>query len=206
MRMISALHIALFALPMSPAFAQENSSCHDVVDDDLRLNCYDSATGYEPPGDIKKPANEIGNWRVTVDSSPMDDSKTVIVQLDSTNAVINQYGQPTEGWILLRCKENTTSMYVSFAGYFMSDLNGKGRVEYRLDNLNMSSVRMSESNDHSVLGLWTGGQSIPMIKSMFGHEKMVMRATPFSDSTVTLEFDIGGLDNAVVELREACNW
>ncbi|AXI54781.1 hypothetical protein C1J05_09975 [Sulfitobacter sp. JL08] len=200
------LPLILIASPMTQTVAQEFNSCHDVADDTLRLDCYDAATNYEPPAEVEKNTDGIGNWKVIVDSSPMDDSKSVFVQLDSTNMPADRYGQSKNGWIGIRCKENTTSMFVSFADHFMSDHNGKGNVEYRLDDLSMSSVRMNESNDNSVLGLWSGSKSIPMIKKMIGRKKMVMRAMPFSDSTVTLEFDIVGLENAIVELRNACSW
>jgi type VI secretion system protein VasI len=56
------------------------------------------------------------------------------------------------------------------------------------------------------LGLWNGNAAIPFIKKMMEHEKMVIRATPFSDSAVTAEYRISGLEEAIKPLRDACKW
>ena len=88
----------------------------------------------------------------------------------------------------------------------MADIQGKGRITYRLDSEDAARHTFRESNDNQALGLWSGGQAIPFIKGMLGHDRMLIRATPFSDSTVTGEFNIAGLDEAIKPLREACNW
>ena len=107
--------------------------------------------------------------------------------------------------LVIRCVENTTALYFHFGGLFMSDLD-HGHVEYRIDKKKPSSRRFQESNDHEALGLWSGAGSIPFIKEMFGAEKLLIRATPHSESMVTGEFNIGGLEQAIEPLRKACHW
>jgi type VI secretion system protein VasI len=87
----------------------------------------------------------------------------------------------------------------------MSD-HQHGKVIYRLDEKPAGEKNMRESTDHKALGLWNGGASIPFIKQMFSHEKLLIRATPHSESPVTATFAISGLENAIKPLRENCGW
>lgn len=87
----------------------------------------------------------------------------------------------------------------------MSSIQGKGRITYRLDTEQAKNRDFVESNNNMALGLWSGSSAIPFIKGMLGHEKLVIRATPFSDSTVTAQYDLSGLNEAIKPLREACN-
>lgn len=52
----------------------------------------------------------------------------------------------------------------------------------------------------------SGGQTIPVIQEMFDAEQLTVRATPFNESTITVQFPIAGLQEAIEPLREACNW
>ena len=65
---------------------------------------------------------------------------------------------------------------------------------------------MRESTDNRALGLWRGGESIPVIKSMLGKRRMIVRATPYGDSPFMAEFIIAGLDEEIEPLRNACSW
>jgi type VI secretion system protein VasI len=56
------------------------------------------------------------------------------------------------------------------------------------------------------MGLWSGGQAIPLIKQMFGRKNFLVQATPFNESPLTLDFDIIGVEEAVKGLRTACDW
>lgn len=106
----------------------------------------------------------------------------------------------------MACRENETNLWIRFGECFMSSIQGKGRVTYRLDSEQAATRNFRESNNNMALGLWSGGTAIPFIKNMIGHDQMIVRATPFSDSTVTGEYNIAGLEEAVKPLREACNW
>lgn len=87
-----------------------------------------------------------------------------------------------------------------------SEYNDYGDVTYRIDENPSKSIAMDESTDNRALGLWSGGQAIPFIKQMLGGQTMVTRFTPYNDSPVTAEFNISGLDKAIIALREQCKW
>ena len=201
MRLVSAILI-IFLTHSTQVIAQEE--CKTIIDNDERLACYDIAVGAIET-ETKQPLKK-GNWILKTDVSPLTDDKNVFLSLTSENVIPSRFGGSGKGRMWVRCMENTTSIFVNFNEAFMSDHAGGGRVEYRLDKSPLSRAVFRESNDNKGLGLWSGNEAIPLIKRMLGHEKMVIRATPFSESSITLTFDISGFENAVSELRETCNW
>lgn len=188
-----------------PALQAETlQTCATLTDTAKRLECYDGLAVKEvAPVVIPQTKSE---WSVRVTTSPIDDSKKVFLQVVGVNGVTTRYGQEGQLILTLACRENVTSAYISFGGHFMSDLNGSGRVTYRVDDKSAQRKSFSESNDHEALGLWNGGSAIPWIKSLFGGNRMYVEATPFSENAVSDFLPIAGLEDAIAPLRDACGW
>ena len=197
----------LTALPA----AADMTRCLDLADDDARLACYDEEAGYAPaagtPSDTDQAdaGTDTGDWTIDVEKSVMDDSTNVFLFLDADQQTNCPY-KDAPHTIAIACRENETNLWFRFGGCFMSDIQGKGRVTYRLDSDQARTKSFRESNNNMALGLWSGGQAIAFIKEMFGHERMIVRAQPFSESQVTGHYDIAGIETAIKPLREACNW
>jgi type VI secretion system protein VasI len=147
-----------------------------------------------------------GKWQVSQTKSAFDDSTTVVLILDSENVVKGQFGAPGPARMFLRCKENTTSAYLVLNDLFLSDIQGFGTVDYRLDDQKASSIKMDVSTDNKALGVWSGVQAIPFIEGLIGVEKLVLRATPYNDSPIEASFDLSGLADAIIPLRSTCKW
>lgn len=200
-RTLIACAVAALALA-APAGAQER--CKTITDDAARLACYDvendvlEITTEDPIG--------IGKWDKQIRVSPMTDDRNIYLRLESENQIRGRFGGPGNAVLWLRCMENTTAVLMDFNGHFMSDIQGYGRVEYRLDDAEMARFATTASTDNSTLGLWRGNVAIPFIKRLLAHERLILRATPYNESAVTATFDIRGIDEAVIELRETCGW
>lgn len=147
-----------------------------------------------------------GRWIVTEDTSAFDDSRTVVLTIDSNEAIRGQFGGPGPVTMFLRCKENRTVLYLWLNDLFLSDIQGFGVVDYRIDDQKAATVRMESSTDNKALGLWDGGKSIPFLKKLMDGQRVVFRATPFNESPVEFSFDLTGLETAISPLREACSW
>ncbi|WP_413872290.1 type VI secretion system-associated protein TagO [Albidovulum sp.] len=152
------------------------------------------------------PAGGTGRWVVSEDKSAFDDSRTVVLSVESDDDIRGQFGPPGPASLYLRCMENTTVVYLVLNDLFLSDIQGFGKVEYRIDDGKAASVSMAASTDNKALGLWSGGSSIPFIEKLIRGERVVFRATPFNESPVEFTVDLTGLETAVVPLREACSW
>jgi type VI secretion system protein VasI len=197
--------LKIFALGVvSGTSAAAQEECKSIIDDQARLACFDLAYGVRTIAPTDGPSP--GKWQKSVQQSALTDEKTVVLRLSSDDEIRGQFGDTGPATLILRCLENTTSAYFLFNDHFLADIQGYGKVDYRLDQNTMRSANMDVSTDNKALGLWSGGKSIPFLKAMLGHSTMVVRATPFNESSVTVTFDISGIDGAIQELRDTCHW
>lgn len=194
--------IIFFFVLSSQAAAQSAVDCARIENPDDRLSCYD---GLFLEVATPSPAAD-SSWQVQITDSALDDSRRVILIVESNEPLRGRFGVENHGQLMLRCQENTTNAFIYFGGHFMSDLRGGGRVDYRVDRRDATRVSMTNSNDNQALGLWRGGTAIPFIRDLFGGSDLYVRATPFSESRIEMNFNITGLEEAIAPLREACNW
>jgi type VI secretion system protein VasI len=145
-------------------------------------------------------------WNVEEERSKIDDSTNVYARLESIEPIHSKLGRPYPMEIMVACRERKTAIFIVFAGHFMSSHAGGGIVTYRIDSRPVQRKEFANSSDHKALGLWSGAQSIPFIKELIGASKLLIRATPFSETPVTAEFDISGAEDALSPLRKACGW
>ena len=172
--------------------------------DASRLECYDLIFRKSDASNIA-PANK-GNWHVKIEKSKLDDTETVVVSLNSDDRHTKRFGDSAMLDLILRCKEGVTTAYVVFAGEFMSDINGGDRVAFRIDSNKAENLSFSTSNNHTSLGLWDTRSATSFIGKLIGANRLFVRAVPFSESSVSGNFTLTGLDAAIVPLQRACKW
>jgi len=199
-----AASVMLMLMLMPAAAADSPLDCAKIDDDQQRLNCYDRI--YRTTTTTAAPAASNGRWVVVSDTSKIDDSVNVMMVATALKPVVNRYGHTEDAQLYILCRENTTDLSVFFGGEHMADLGSYGEVTTRIDKQKAVTKRWVESTDNKHLGLWGGGRSIPFIKTLFGGKVLLVQATPYSENTLTLEFPIEGIENAIIPLREACNW
>lgn len=217
-RLVRSLAILLLSLPpaagATPAGAAEQ--CNAISDENLRLACWDKL--YPPVQGVSSAAASSSNepsseepiepifWYTRTDTSAIDDSKGVYINIQSIGTVPGKYGDSQPAELLLRCSEHVTAVTLQLADNFMADTEGYGTVTYRIDQKPAQKKDFQESTDNSVLGLWSGGAAIPFIKSLFGAKTLIVRATPFNESAMEATFNITGTQEVVKPLRAACGW
>lgn len=163
----------------------------------------------EEPVAPSPPPKPQSPWYVSEEVSPMDDSRNVYLSTRSSEAVPGRYGRSTvRPTLYVRCVENTTALILHMDGHHMasSEYHTWGDVDMRIDDGKAFTKPMTQSTNNRSLGLWSGGTSIPVIRQMFGAEQLTVRATPYSESPMTMTFDISGLEEEIAPLREACHW
>jgi type VI secretion system protein VasI len=169
-----------------------------------------------------QPASQ-DKWVVKEDRSPMDDSKTVVLSLDSDDVIQGPLGssKPT---LIVRCKEGKTQVYVStgMAASVEQDLDG-GPVDYhtvriRLDQADAFAEDWSESTDNKALfasdivfdqsggiAAYEGGAA-EFAKQLANASMFTFQFTPFDGNTQTARFNVRGLRDHLNNLAEACGW
>lgn len=193
----------LFAASVSPSSAtdlqQQLRECSRIEDSVKRIACFDALPA------VPSAPTSTGTWKVNTEISKIDDSTNVTIFTKSLGQIEGRFGE--SGYITLgiRCRENTTDLYFHFAGQFMSDYGG-GEITYRIDKEPAKTKKFGESNNHEALGLWSGSEAIPFIKSLFGAHRLFVQATPYGENAVGGEFIVTGLENAVKPLRQAFGW
>lgn len=200
--------VILLSAILLAAAAQARAAVDDCVgiDTDLdRLACYDRESGRVPHTTMKETA---GKWNVSVETSDFKDTTDVFLRLESDDVVsCGRYRAAQEVSLLIRCKENTTALFIAADCHLTSsDYDGYGDVDVRLDDTPSTTISMDASTNNRSLGLWSGGRAIPFIKAMLGKDVLITRFTPYGESPVTAKFQITGLDKAITPLRESCGW
>lgn len=198
----------LFILPLlvttwQTAFAVTIDDCSKIKNDAERLACFDSIN--KTKNDAKQEESKK-NWKVVERHSKLDDSVSYILIAISDEKVDETEGLGGYGSIGIACSKNTTRILFQAGSQYLSDTGNYNRVAYRLDKEKSDTISMDVSEDGDALGLWSGDVSIPLIKKMFGHEKIVVEITPYRETAVTMEFNIAGLEEEIKPLRQACNW
>jgi type VI secretion system protein VasI len=145
---------------------------------------------------------EDDGWTKRVDTSPIDDSRSIYLHLNAEEPVGPAYDR-TYPSLHLRCVENSTAAYVSLGIYLgLYD----ARAEYRIDGDEAKTETWQISDSGDAAGHFFGGGAIPFVKSLLDTEKLVVRLYPYSESPVTMTFRTAGLREHAADLAETCGW
>ena len=146
-----------------------------------------------------------GEWDVSSSINPLDDSTTVL------SILLAKSGKGTWGdnvGLLARCKSNKTEVFVAWGSYM-----GSGGI-YGSD-LHPVTVRIG--TDNSMNQYWSyssngkstfAPQPIKLLRQIVksNSTKLVLQASPYSESPITAVFDTTGAKESLATLAKTCNW
>lgn len=202
--------VAISALALAAPFAANADAnknlarCAAESNSVKRLECYDllsSRLGAAPPAPS---STTVSKWRVSKETSRLDDSTNVIISLDADS--------PISGWprkthtpsLILRCKEKKTEAYIVTGMTPQVEYGTDGAtVTLRFDKEKATKYRTSKSTDSEALFF---SQSIALSKKMLGHKTLLFEFVPFNSSPAMTTFDLRGLDEAIRPVRDTCKW
>ena len=87
------------------------AECALITSPTKRLLCYDEIFLKEPD---HSDSSSVGHWQITEKTNPLDDSKTVILAVASTEGR-NRWGKAPV--LIARCKSDETEVYISWNEY-----------------------------------------------------------------------------------------
>lgn len=179
---------------------KEVAKCAAVSNDINRLECYDNlakSNKLAPNSNIKS-ANK-GDWKVNIDVNPLDDSKTVILSIYSNENIRTGFRNQKIP-LIIRCKSNTTDLYINWANYLGLDSTN---VTTRIDKDNAITEKWVLSTDNKAT---FARNAISLAKRMLQGSTLIAQTTPYSESPVMVTFNLDGLQEAIKPLRETCKW
>jgi len=203
--MFGLLVLCLMASSVHAATVKQLATCSGNKNAVERLACFDNLAKTESADAPTTETADKGDWRVTSQTSKINDKTNVFLVAESIDEVRQRYGDSAKAAVNIVCREGHTDIYLTFGNNFLADIQGYGELTLRLDKRPAKKIHMSESTDHMALGLWNGVGG-KLIKSMFGANHLFVEVTPFNESAVTAEFRIAGLEQAIEPLRKACKW
>ncbi|MDR2368084.1 MAG: type VI secretion protein [Deltaproteobacteria bacterium] len=143
------------------------------------------------------------NWALTSEHSVMSDSQNVtILNLAPVRHSANFTKEQAS--LFIRCENGKTDLAVIFRARLESDYSKGVSVQHRIDqNDTVTSFWRYSTNLQGIFA----NNPIALIKSLIGAGRVTFRV-PRYDSSAVMEtyFNLGGLDQAIVPLREACHW
>lgn len=193
--------ILMFTDTHESGATEDGTSCGAIENVAERLLCYDGI--FRTPN-TDMPART--NWDVSISTSPLTDEQTVVALVLSNEEISCGRSTDQRMILLVRCKENSTSLYFDTGCHMTSGHGDYGKMEMRIDTQTAISVSGAESTNNEALGLWGGAKSIPIIKKMLGGELLTVRMTPFVQNPFVVTFNIAGMQSAIAPLRKACSW
>jgi type VI secretion system protein VasI len=170
------------------------AKCGAISNGVARLDCFDSlAKGRMLPsaeGKSTSPPGGKGKWEVTIETNPIDDSKTVALVLKD---------EAQKAGLILRCQQARPEVYIAWLNYLGSD---DPSVLTRIGDLPAETKRWGLSTDKRAT--FYPGDDGKLMLQLEGVERFVAQVTPYSESPVTAVFDVRGLREAIEPLSSTC--
>lgn len=180
--------------PLISANQGTGAECALITSPTKRLLCYDGIFLKEPE---QSDSSSVGDWQITEKTNPLDDSKTVILAVASTEGT-NRWGETPV--LIARCKSDETEVYISWNEYLGSD---SSRVTLRVGDEPARVELWQHSTDDQATFAQT---DIRLLKQMLKANRLVAQVTPYKESPVTAIFPLAGLSEAIKPLRATCGW
>ena len=149
-------------------------------------------------------------WDIESETSLLTDEKNVYITTESNESLACSRNQ-SKATLQISCRENVTFLVlVTDCHLTSSEYNSYGEITYRIDSMPARTKDFTKSTNNKALGLWEGWASLPLIRELVGSysspKKLVMRFTPYGESSETITFNIRGLKEKIRPLAQACNW
>ena len=176
----------------APAPAQSLATCAAITADAQRLQCYDNLAKAQAA-----PGAEAG-WKLYTATNPVDDSKTVALQLAASNQQ-SRFGEPI--LLTLRCAARKTAAYIEWRS-FLGEMNATMTVRFG----NEKAVTQNWGLSADKTAAFAPGDATAFIRHLAKVDQLVAQTTPYSQGPVTAIFKTAGLAAAAAPLAQNCGW
>ncbi|EAQ9981460.1 type VI secretion protein [Salmonella enterica] len=195
--------------PMRPKTLEKFESrdqCRYEAWKEKRLTCYDyffppTFTDAQVKKNSDKVSGDVGDWKANITTSPIDDSKNVVISIDGNDSFRDPFGQMTIPTLYVACRENKTELFINWGVYLGLD---KTTMIHRIDKQKAVNKVWSISTDTKAV--FYDGKVIDFIKKLESGHKLFTQITPYNESPVSTTFNLSGLSEVIKPLQESCGW
>ncbi|HDR2588170.1 TPA: type VI secretion protein [Enterobacter ludwigii] len=185
----------------------ENSGqCRDEAWVGKRLACYDrffsptfAGAHHSGAGDSKRV--DSGQWKTSISTSPIDDSKNVLVAVDADEPFTSPYGEPTTPTLVVACREKKTQAFIDWGVYLGLD---ETTMIHRIDK--RKAVTRSWYISTGSTAVLYSGNTIDFIKNLGSGDMLFAQIVPYGEDSISATFNLGGLSEALKPLQKSCGW
>lgn len=146
--------------------------------------------------------SSMGDWSVRTELSPLDDIKTVYLNLKAADSPELRGTSAYAPQMGLTCTGSKIEGYVFIRSRPEVDRSGLATVRIRFDTLEPQTLRLEKSLKEDALFL---DKPASTLKEMLGHERMLFGYTPRGSDEIVTAFDLRGVEEAVNRLVEGCD-
>src|SRR5690606_31248127 len=196
-------------LMVQPVLAQVTNPerCAAIGPATERLECYDSLfraevfTGQADAEDTP----EMGMWASGVEVSQIEGTELPFASTQSEQLIpaLPRGREPARMTIL--CENEETVVQFSFANQAMGTPNSNsGLITLQFDRQPPRSQSLDLSPDRTALGIYETPVARELINQLLVSERLLVRAQPQGQRSVTISFELEGMELALAPVREAC--
>ena len=203
------LAVAGFSAAAVPALAQTAPErCAAIGPASERLSCYDSIfrsgqfTGDEDGDDADQ-----GLWTSGIEISQIEGTEVPFATLESEQLIPALAGGRAPARLTALCVDGETTLQFGFAGSAMgTPTSNSAAITLQYDRQPPRTQSVDLSPDRLSIGFFEAAPAREVIDQLRQAQRLFVRATPQSQRSVTVSFQLEGIETALQPVREACGW
>ncbi|WP_196259226.1 type VI secretion system-associated protein TagO [Pelagibacterium limicola] len=197
-------------LAVAPAGAQQTSPerCALIGPATERLACYDSLfRSDEFTGEGEEDTPQQGMWASGVEVSQIEGTERPFATLQSEQLIPALPRGRAPARMTIMCLDGTTVVQFGFAGYPLgTPTSNSGILTIQFDRLPGRSQSLQLSADRTALGFFSTNDAMNFLDQLLQAQRLLVRAQPQGQRSATVSFQLEGIEQALVPVREACGW
>ncbi|WP_421952398.1 type VI secretion system-associated protein TagO [Pelagibacterium sp.] len=198
----------LLVAPMPAPAQTAPERCAAIGPASERLACYDSIFRSDQfTGDDGDAAGDQGLWTSGIEVSQIEGTEVPFATLESEQLIPALAGGRAPARVTILCVDGETTLQFGFAGSAMgTPTSNSAAITLQYDRQPPRTQSVALSPDRLAIGFFETAQARPVIDQLRQTQRLFVRATPQSQRSVTVSFQLEGIEAALQPVRDACGW
>jgi|SRR5690554_510574 len=167
--------------------------CPGMENDIARLECYDSSYA-----DFRAAEMAPGNWQVIAKTSPIDDTVTTALVVDSSGGTSPMFG---EHRLIIRCQGKELNVWVNWNEFLSSE--SASDITWRVGQQKPQTDKWPHGSNSSSLTFYPRDEQT-LVTQLMGSNQFVAQTKTAVGETLTAIFNTKGLEQAATPIKSDC--